>query len=47
MQNRGKVGKRAAKLTAAVALSAAMVSTSIPLAGMEVKAEDTSAARGL
>lgn len=45
MQKRVKSQKKFAKLTAAVALSAAIVSTSIPLTGMEVKAEDTSAAQ--
>ena len=45
MQKRVKSQKKVAKLTAAVALSAAIVSTSIPLTGMEVKAEDTSAAQ--
>ena len=37
MQKRVKSQKKVAKLTAAVALSAAIVSTSIPLTGMEVK----------
>ena len=45
MQKMVKSQKKVAKLTAAVALSAAIVSTSIPLTGMEVKAEDTSAAQ--
>lgn len=45
MQKREKSQKKVAKLTAAVALSMAIAGTSIPVSGMDVKAEDTSAAQ--
>ena len=44
-KKREKTGK-VAKLTAVVALSAAIAVTCIPLTGMDVKAEDISAAQG-
>ena len=43
MRKKGEKTGKVAKLTAVVALSAAIAVTSIPLTGMDVKAEDTSA----
>ena len=45
MRKNGEKTGKVAKLTAVVALSAAIAVTSIPLTGMDVKAEDTSAAQ--
>ena len=45
MRKKGEKTGKVAKLTAVVALSAAIAVTSIPLTGMDVKAEDTSAAQ--